>query len=338
MAIHDQTTQFFGRPVANYSREQGLSDPKGHAYRIFMEYDEVDEEEDDSAEPGKSGFLSTLTGRKTSAKPLTFAEKFTRMTADPNCSQIEALLVGGWGDAYDNTSAVVVEALVAARDRLPSLRALFIGDMTSEECEISWIRQSDISSLYAVYPKLEWLQIRGGDGLELGRSMELPNLRGLVIEAGGMGASVLKSLSHARLPALEHLELWLGTDEYGWDGGLEDIDPLLREVRFPKLRYLGLRNFEQIDELAPRLVDAPVMKGVETLDLSLGNLSDEGGAELLKLARGGSLKHLDLHHHYLSEGMMKSLSALPFNVNLDERCEPDDWGDGKEHRYIAVSE
>jgi len=341
MAIYDPTEQFYGRPVANFSKAEGLSDPTGHSYRIYIEYDEMDATVDAAAESGMAGILAKILGKKPAAsgsgEPMTFARKFLHLLDDPNSSQLEALLVGSWGDSYENTSALVVDSLVQARSRLPALRALFIGDMTAEECEISWIQQSDISPLYSAFPQLEWLQIRGGEALQLG-TLNLPKLRRLVIESGGLGKSVLQSLAQASLPELEHLELWLGTDEYGWDGTVEDVVSMLNGMDFPKLKYLGLRNFVQIDELAPRLLTVPVIGKVETLDLSLGNLSDAGAEALLQLPNGGALKRLDLHHHYLSDAMLDALKKLALDVDLKDRQEPDDWGDGEEHRYIAVSE
>ena len=83
---------------------------------------------------------------------------------------------------------------------------------------------------------------------------------------------------------------------------------------------------------------APVVRSVEELDLSLGNLSDEGGKALLKLPTDAKLKRLDLHHHYLSDEVMEQLSRLPFKVNVDDRQETDEDGDGEVYRYIAVSE
>lgn len=331
MAIYEETEKFFGRPVVNYDKNEGLSDPQGHSYRVFLGYDEDDSSEEDT------GILSKLMPGKSSKAPVTFEDKLAQLLADANSSRLEALVVGSWGDPYDNTSEVVVNCLIKARDKLPALRAIFIGDMISEDCEISWIRQSDISPLYSAFPNLEWLQVRGGEGLEIG-DINLPKLRGMVIETGGLGKNVLKALEGANLPELEHLELWLGTDEYGWDGTVEDLEPLLGESRFPKLRYLGLRNFFEVDILAPRLAESPVARTVEVLDLSLGNLSDEGGKALLKLPTDARLKRLDLHHHYLSDDLMAQLARLPFEVNVEERQEADDWGDGEEHRYIAVSE
>ncbi len=42
-------------------------------------------------------------------------------------------------------------------------------------------------------------------------------LETLVVETGGLGAEVVRGIVGSDLPALENLELWLGTDEYGGD-------------------------------------------------------------------------------------------------------------------------
>jgi hypothetical protein len=133
-------------------------------------------------------------------------------------------------------------SLVGAAGKLPNLKAIFLGDMTYEECEISWINQSDVSPLYAAFPQLEELKIRGGNGLSLGRLVHR-NPQRLTIETGGLGCDVLLQLAKADLPSLQHLELWLGDDGYGWDGSLDDIMPLLQEGRFPKLAVADLADY-----------------------------------------------------------------------------------------------
>ncbi len=40
-----------------------------------------------------------------------------------------------------------------------------MGDITYEECEVSWINQADMSPLLAAYPQLEVFRVRGGTGL-----------------------------------------------------------------------------------------------------------------------------------------------------------------------------
>jgi hypothetical protein len=74
--------------------------------------------------------------------------------ADPAACLVRALVFGCWGMS-DTSSDEIVEALVAARDRLPSLRALFLGDIPYEDCEISWITQSDLTPLFDAFPRLE---------------------------------------------------------------------------------------------------------------------------------------------------------------------------------------
>lgn len=68
-----------------------------------------------------------------------------RLSASPEAAQLTSLIIGDWGQAYENSSDEVVEALVKHSGSFPALRKLFIGDMSYEECEISWITQTDLS-------------------------------------------------------------------------------------------------------------------------------------------------------------------------------------------------
>jgi hypothetical protein len=52
---------------------------------------------------------------------------------------------------------------------LTNLRAIFLGDITYEENEISWIEQSDVSPLLRAYPALEVSRVRGGNSLEFSK-------------------------------------------------------------------------------------------------------------------------------------------------------------------------
>ena len=80
------------------------------------------------------------------------------------------------------------------------------------------------------------------------------------------------AIGESDLPALAHLELWLGTDNYGGDVTVEDLsaDPV-RRARCPRLTYLGLRDAEIADQVADALAGAPVVARLSTLDLSLGH-------------------------------------------------------------------
>jgi hypothetical protein len=119
----------------------------------------------------------------------------------------------------------------------------------------------------------------------------------------------------------------------------EDLESILSGVAFPKLRHLGLRDAENADELAVALAHAPVVARLESLDLSLGTLSDVGAAALLAGQPLTHLKRLDLHHHFLSDAMIERLwRALPdVEVDASEQMVLREWN-GQPTRYVAVAE
>ena len=52
---------------------------------------------------------------------------------------LDALIIGAWSEAHDASPQGYLDGLIERRAELPALRALFVGDMTFEDCEISWI-------------------------------------------------------------------------------------------------------------------------------------------------------------------------------------------------------
>ena len=190
-----------------------------------------------------------------------------------------------------------------------------------------------MSPLFRAYPNLEHFRVRGTNGLILGE-IHHAKLKSLVIESGGLDVGVLRDAVTEDLPGLEHLEIWLGSDNYGGNITLSDLEPVLSGKRFPKLKYLGLRDSEFQDEIAAAVARAPILPRLETLDLSLGTLSDEGAAALLGSDAFYGLKKVDLHHHYLSDGMMARLKSSGVAVDLSQQQQAEE----EEDRYIAVSE
>ncbi|MFE0644843.1 STM4015 family protein [Streptomyces sp. NPDC058877] len=267
--------------------------------------------------------------------------QFERFLKEVDADRVRALVIGGWDEAYENSSADVIAALVGANTRLTGLAAVFVGDMVSEDCEISWIVQSDVTPLLAAYPDLEGLGVRGGSELAF-PPVRHTALKSLVVETGGLGAEVVRGIAGSDLPSLEGMELWLGTDEYGGDSTPEDLGPLLAGTAFPSLRRLGLRNSVVQDAVAAAVAGAPVVARIEELDLSLGVLTDEGAAALLDGQPLTHLTRLDLSHHYLSEPMQERLTAalVPHGVTLvlDDPQQAEDDGDGDVWRYVAVAE
>jgi predicted DNA-binding WGR domain protein len=254
--------------------------------------------------------------------------------ATPVALETTALVIGAWfADESSKTPEEVLNLLIQKRERLPKLAAIFVGDVTSEENEMSWITQTDVAPLLQAFPTLQLLRTRGGTDLKLTPIKHL-GLRALAMETGGMDASVLKSVCSCEFEQLEYLELWLGTDEYGASATVEDLQPLLSGKLFPKLKYLGLRNSHIADKIAAVVVNSPLVRRLETLDLSLGTLSDEGGESLLHL-KDSALKRLNLHYHFMSPEMLKRLRALPFVVDVTN---PPDMEVDEEDRFVAVGE
>ncbi len=269
---------------------------------------------------------------------VTWLDKFYDLLESPEPEKITCLVVGAWEDVCtsDYDPAAIVEALVAARDKLSNLTAIFFGDIICEESEVSWIRQTDVSPLLAAYPKLQEFGVRGGMNLGLSGLVH-ETLKKLIVETGALDAAVVREIAGANLPALEHLEIWLGSENYGANTTVEDLRPFMDATRFPNLKYLGLRNCEYVDEIAREIAEAPILDQIETLDLSLGTLTSIGAEHLINSAKIKKLKRLDLHHHFISDESIAKLQSLGIDVDTSDQQDGDE-DDGTIYRYIAVSE
>jgi hypothetical protein len=80
----------------------------------------------------------------------------------PVIAECQELIIGAWDFESSINPDGFVQTLVELKDTFKNLKALFIGDITAEEQEISWIQQSDLSPLFAAFPNLEFFQARGG--------------------------------------------------------------------------------------------------------------------------------------------------------------------------------
>lgn len=244
---------------------------------------------------------------------------------DPDFSELTELIIGDWGGAWEEDCQLVIDAIVANADRFSHIEKLFIGDMDFEACEVSWIMQGDYSKLWAAMPQLKSLTIKGSMNLELGEICH-EGLESLEIICGGLPEYVIKSIQDAKLPNLKKLLLYIGVEEYGFDGSLDTIKEFLEKADFPKLTYLGLTDSEIQDELAETVLESKFMDQLHTLDLSMGTLTDKGGVLLLeKIPAFPNLKKLDLHYHYMSDEMEEKLEALPVEVDITDGKEPDEY-------------
>jgi hypothetical protein len=272
-----------------------------------------------------------------------WADLFDRFLDLVDTTRVRAFVVGSWVDLWQDSEEpvdAVMERLVAARDRFPALRALFLGDITQEENEISWICQGRVTDLLDAFPELTEFVVRGSEELSF-PAVRHERLEKLTIQTGGLPAAVVRGVAAGDFPALTHLELWLGTPNYNGDAEIADLAPILAGDRLPELRHLGLRNSEIQDDLCAALAAAPVVARLESLDLSLGILTDTGAAALLGGQPLTHLKRLDLHHNYLSAEISDRLrDALSPKVELDL----DPGGaetyshNGEVWRYVSIGE
>jgi hypothetical protein len=314
MAIYGHISAFGGKPVETWIPSKTSFKPNTN-YRILLDYEQAEE-------------------------GITWKQQFLDLIEQPEIKTLEGLVVGHWRDwtaaEEVETADSVRDEIVAAREKLPNLRHIFFGDIVMEESEISWIETTDLTPLLEAYPQLETFMCRGGNGLKLG-PVTHNHLKKLVIQSGGLDRKVVQDVIMSTLPALEHLEFYLGAENYGATSEVDDFTPLLRGDRFPKLQYLGLRDSEIADDLAAVVANSPVLDTIEILDMSLGTLGDDGAHALLKSDRIKKLKKLDLHHHFISKEVMEELRKLPVEVELSDAKEEERWND-RVWRFVAVSE
>ncbi|MEU0145251.1 STM4015 family protein [Streptomyces sp. NPDC006288] len=276
----------------------------------------------------------------------TFAEHWQRFLTEVDPARVRALLIGPWWKDEYTPLEPVIATMVADAHRFPALRALFLADAESEECELSWLQMCDVTPVLEAFPLLEELAVRGcgetapeSEGLRL-RPVRHESLRTLRFESGGLPGHITRAVGACELPALEHLELWFGSEWYGGDTTVTDLAPVLSGAGLPRLRHLGLQNSEIQDEIAVAIASAPVVARLDSLSLSMGTLSDTGAEALLGGQPLTHLSSLDLHHHFLTDPFVARIETLctreGVRVDLEEGDKWDDEDD--ESRYVAVSE
>ncbi|MEH2184395.1 HEAT repeat domain-containing protein [Nostoc sp.] len=250
-------------------------------------------------------------------------DNVTTFLREPEVNKVEALIFRGYYDLWR----------ILSPDILKNIKALFYGPYDIDY-QISWTYIEDISLILKGLSNLEMLLVRGGDDKSPWKKfiyLRHEYLKALIVETGGLGRNKIAQILSLTLPALEHLELWLGTDEYGGNSSIDDLMPIFSGNLFPELTYLGLRNSEYANNIAVTIVNSPVINKIKVLDLSLGDLGDEGAEALLNCPAVNQLDILNVSHNCLTEEMVERLKLLDVEVIADTEKEPGD-------RYCSVSE
>jgi hypothetical protein len=242
-----------------------------------------------------------------------------------------------------------------------------------------------------------------------------------------MSAKLINDAVNSKCPEMTHFELWLGVEDYGFDGSTHNLRPVMAGTVFPKLKYLGLRNAQITDEVASALQSAEaadmsqvkvegstfvltgalkqmtrseakkklealgakvsgsvskntgyliagekagskmekakslgvpvlseadmltlfgdtsddvsagtgsILDRIQTLDLSMGTLSDKGAEALMNNAKILQLEKLDVHHHFMTDAWMEKLRGLDIEVDVADQQEDED----EDWRYPSVAE
>lgn len=303
MTISKNLDRFAGRPVVDFEGSRVSGDV---VYRLRQDYDDARSQQ-------------------------AMLDDFFAVIAP---AEVIALVIGAWAEGSEHDPKAYLDGLIARRRELVQLSALFVGDITFEENEMSWIKQTDYAGLLKAFPTLETLRVRGSDGLVL-PPFEHQHLTHLALETGALPTALVRNLAQSTMPALKHLELWLGDDYYGFDGKVADYQALLEAVDGSRLAYLGLRNAEIADELAQWLAGEAWVTKLQVLDLSMGTLGDVGAQALLDSPHLDGILALNLTHHYIGPELQARLGKrFGPRVLLGDPQEEEEEGE----RFVEVSE
>lgn len=300
------------------------------------------------AEKTKKGYVETAeeTAREMKVEAKKFALSYDeydngvnlldKILKDKHLPDYKQITIGCWNYECEDCSELL-EGMLEHKDKFAQIEGLFWGDIEQEEQEVSWIEQTDLSPLLDAMPKLKDLKIKGTNNLRLGQTSR-PELRSLEIISGGLPTEVVQDIIASDFPNLEKLILYVGVEDYGFEGDLEIFRPLFSKERFPKLTYLGVVNSEEQDNIVEMFLQSDILPQLETMDISAGTLKDEGAQLLLdNLDKISHLKFIDMSYNYLSKDMKKKLQALPMKIDVSDTQDADE-DDDEVYYYPMITE
>ena len=288
----------------------------------------------------RHGFPLGATLKTSYDSELALADATREFLALPLAQFVEQLRFGLAHFESNNDWGPTMEAITSSA-RAGEIRSLQFDAYTYTDQEISWTAFGDFSAAWPKLPRLEELVIRSGAGGTLG-TLDLPALNKFVRISGGLRADELRAITEAHWPALEHLEVWLGTAAYEGEASLELLFPILAGRDLPNLRHLGLANCELLDTLIPALAGSAILPRLRSLDLSKGTMGSVATAQLLAhAARFAHLAAIDLAENCLTdEECSRIRAALPQVAAGEQRGEREDGDEDHDDdgRYVAVGE
>ena len=286
----------------------------GYIYRVRLSHDEYQSNTGDG--PAFEGSI---------------AEILEQVFDHPSGRYVVELAFMSNGDPNENDLQDIID--VIGKKAPPTVRKITFGDNVDQ---ISWHHTGSLAKMWKGVPNLRTLEMETGE-FDVGK-MAAPALERAIFITGGLAKSAGKGIATAAMPKIKHLEIYYGTDNYGGDCTVKDVKPLLDRTDLKDLTYLGLKNSEFANALAAAVGGAKILKGLKTLDLSLGTMTDEGAASLA--AAKESLKHLevlDLTRNYLTKAGIAAVKGICPKVITDRQEKADDDGD-EAYYYTAIAE
>ena len=266
-----------------------------------------------------------------------------KLFGSPACVALRELKVGVIRWDHQEKDLEALFALAGRHAWAKSLQRLHLGDLDNVDMAHHSIGTVG-RPISAAFPGLRSLVLHSSEKSWAGghrtfdfSGLALPELRHLVIETCSMNKRRLKELWAAKLPKLEGLTLWFGSDEHGVDCGVDELAPLLEGKAFPHLRHLGLANAEFEPEIAAALPSSKLAPQLESLDLSMGTLDDSHLERLVDGAKAfKKLKTLDVRENFFSKKGLAALEKAYASVDAKDQKAP--WEDDPAYRYVSVGE
>ncbi|MUG97545.1 hypothetical protein F7734_36565 [Scytonema sp. UIC 10036] len=281
-------------------------------------------------------FFTTLEGWNQDTAVRT-KKQLENLLQEPQITKLEALVceIEKNSSYHQRKFQDFVNILVATRDKLPHLKALFMGDPSdSEQWERGYSRicLSNISPILKAFPNLhvlhlcgffghssnpilknnqkqEILQIRNPDGSPVVSKKTHKELKTLIIEGADLTDEHIAEICQIEYPSLEYLELWLGRRDT--EKIVKSLAPLLSGKSCPNLVYLGLIGSENTNAIARSISRSEIIKRLKVLDLGKGKLTFAGVTDLLKCPTIQNLHTLNVSENCLPPIALDQL----FNLN-----------------------
>ncbi|BAY82612.1 leucine rich repeat variant [Calothrix parasitica NIES-267] len=163
--------------------------------------------------------------------------------------------------------------LIESKNKFPDLKALLWADCESKFRKHPKYKISgNMSLILKNYPDLEVFHVRTSADKKYyesyGGCLSFPrvkhnNLKTLVIEAFYLQESTLEQIIRLDLPNLEYLELWSANQTIEAHRIIQTIAD-----KFPNLKYLGIRNCRNSDDVAKAVIKCKLNQRLKILNFS----------------------------------------------------------------------